>query len=94
MELKPLIARNRWRFGFTLLLVLVEAALLVLFPLVIGMAVDGAIAGQYRGATYLGALGLATLVVGASRRLLDSRFYARLYRIMGEQVASNASTSP
>ena len=95
MEIKPLLAQNKWRFAFTLLMVLAEAALMVLFPLVIGMAVDDAIAGHYRGATYLGALGLATLIVGASRRMLDSRFYARLYQAMGAMVGTSntASTS-
>lgn len=69
-----------------LALVLIDAGLLVLFPLFIGYAIDDALVKTYNGAVYLGLLGLATLLIGAFRRFYDSRFYARLYEKLGAQI--------
>jgi len=60
---------------FTLSLLLVEAGLAILFPLLIGLAIDDAIQGSYQGAIQLGLLGLTVLIVGVGRRIFDSRFY-------------------
>lgn len=89
MNVKAILKRYRLKFGFTLLLVLLEAGLTILFPLFIGYAIDSAINGSHQGVLYLGLLGLSALIVGVGRRVFDSRFYANIYQYIG----SNALTS-
>lgn len=86
MTLGSIIKRYRMKFGFTLLLILSEAALGLLFPLFIGFAIDDAINESYDGAIMLGGLGLAALVVGVGRRVYDSRFYGKLYQQIGSST--------
>lgn len=88
MELKSIIKAHKLRFGFTLLLILLEAGIALLFPLFIGFAIDDAINKDYYGSIQLGVLGLFALVVGVGRRVFDSRFYAKIYRILGEKILS------
>jgi ABC-type multidrug transport system fused ATPase/permease subunit len=88
MDIKAILKLHRLKFGITLILILVEAALAILFPLFIGYAIDSAISGSNTGAVYLGVLGLAALLVGVSRRVFDSRFYARLYQSIGSNAIS------
>ncbi len=71
-----------------LLLVLLDAGLIVLFPLFIGYAIDDAMLKQFEGPILLGVLGFATLLVGAFRRFYDSRFYARVFEKLGTQIGS------
>jgi len=75
--------------GFTSFLILAEAILWLLFPMFIGYAVDDAITGTYEGVLQLGGLGIATLIVGAGRRLFDSRFYAKIYQDVSVEVLAN-----
>ncbi|MEM7186076.1 MAG: ABC transporter six-transmembrane domain-containing protein [Bacteroidota bacterium] len=86
MTLKVIFAGYRYRLILTLVLILFEAGMMLLFPLFIGKAIDGALKQQWIGVAYLGALGLLLLVVGMARRMFDSRFYARLYRRSGSQL--------
>ena len=92
MSVFALMGRYRLRFLFTLLLVLLDAALLVFFPLFIGKAISGAIAESYQEVIQLGLLGMATLLVGSLRRFYDSRFYARVYEQMGAKIGDNEAT--
>ena len=76
----PAIAkRYRLKISLTLALVIIEAGLAVLYPLTIGLAIDGLIDGSYLGIKYLIALGIASAVIGSARRLYDSRVYAAIY---------------
>ena len=86
MNLKEMFKTYRWKFLLTLILILLEAGLLILFPLIIGYAVDDVLVELYRGPFLLGALGAATLLVGAGRRFYDSRFYAKIYQEYGVSV--------
>lgn len=86
MKLSRLLRQYRGGFIFTVLLVLLDAVLLVLFPLLIGQAISDVLNESYRGAIQLGLLGMATLMVGAGRRFFDSRFYAKIYEILGTQI--------
>jgi len=88
MQLTALLRKYRLKLGFTLLLIVTEALLSLLFPLFIGYAVDNAIQGSYAGAIQLGLLGLATLVIGVGRRVFDSRLYAKVYTDVGTTVLS------
>ncbi len=71
-----------------------EAVGWILFPLVIGRAIDSVIAGSRRGLYELAFLGVATMGVDIARRVYDSRAYARIYvRLSQELVARQAETS-
>ncbi|HAA10711.1 MAG TPA: hypothetical protein DCE41_03060, partial [Cytophagales bacterium] len=72
MKWQDLFEGHRWRFRFTLFLLLVEYGLSILFPLFIGFAIDDALEGSARGTIELGVLGLAELIVGMGRRVYDS----------------------
>lgn len=60
-------------------LILAEAGLSILFPLFIGWAIDDALKHSYTGALLLGGLGIIVLLIGVGRRVLDSRFYAKIF---------------
>ena len=83
MNIRYIIQTFKWKFTLTLLLVLTEAGLTVLFPLYIGFAIDDALKGETWGSITLGVLGMLTLLVGAARRFYDSRFYARIFKKLG-----------
>lgn len=89
MDVKTILKKYRVKFGFTLSLILAEAALTILFPLFIGYSIDSAINGSYYGTIQLGLLGLAALIVGAGRRVFDSRFYAKVYQDIGSKTIAN-----
>lgn len=92
--MRYLIKKYRWNFIFLLMLVLIDAGLMILYPLFIGLAIDGALAGEYQGAILLGSLGMASLFVGAGRRFYDSRFYAKVYQALGVEVGGRSEESP
>lgn len=79
MLIKQVIKPYRGRLSLTLLLIIVEALLGILFPLFIGKAIDGIINKQLMYFWQLAALGLLLIIIGGSRRLFDSRFYAKVY---------------
>ena len=79
ISLRQLFHRFTFRILFTWLLVLFEAALFLLFPLFMGIAIDDYLAGSYRGVWLLGLLGVLSLLVGAGRRFYDTRIYANIY---------------
>jgi len=86
--IKNILRNEMFPFGFTLFLILMEALLTLLFPLFIGYALEDAMNGTYQGVFKLGGLGLVTLAVGVSRRLFDSRYYAKVYQKVGTEVMS------
>lgn len=93
MYLRNILKEHRWRFAFTLLLILVEVGMALLFPLFIGFAADDAVHGSYQGALQLGILGLAALIVGTGRRVFDSRFYAKVYQKTGTRLIASIEES-
>lgn len=97
MNIKTTVVQHKWSFLFTLFLVLAEAGLSILFPLIIGFAIDDALVQNYNGAIYLGILGFLSLLIGAGRRFFDTRFYAQIFEQLSlklhEQLHSvNTST--
>ncbi|MDN5202729.1 ABC transporter six-transmembrane domain-containing protein [Fulvivirgaceae bacterium BMA10] len=93
MNLKHIISEYKWQFLLMLILILLDAGLLILFPLFIGYAIDDALIKGYQGAICLGLLGLATLLVGAGRRFYDSRFYAKVYERLGAKIGDQPDKS-
>lgn len=70
---------NKITISLTLLLVLLELASGLLFPLFIGYAINDLIAGTYTGLINLSFLTIASLVFGMLRRFYDSRVYGKIY---------------
>ena len=83
-----LLKRFAGRFALTLSLVVLEAAGWILFPLVIGRAIDSVLSDSARGLYELAALGLATMFIAIIRRLVDSRAYAKIYVGLGEEMVA------
>ena len=88
-----LLKRFAGRFALTLSLVVLEAAGWILFPLVIGRAIDSVLANSTRGLYELAVLGTVTMGIAVLRRLVDSRAYARIYVTLGEEMAASATGS-
>ncbi|UTW66658.1 hypothetical protein KFE94_00675 [bacterium SCSIO 12643] len=79
MDIREIIYQFRWRLGFTILIIIVEALLGVLFPYFIGQAIDGMLHKNLSGIWNLGLLGGLLIIMGGFRRYFDSRFYAKIY---------------
>ncbi len=89
ISIKNLVLRFKWKVGFTFLLVIIESMLDILYPLFIGLAIDGLLKDDYTGILYLAILGGASLLVGSCRRFYDTRIYSGIYcRITSEMVVS------
>lgn len=98
ISLRLLFSRFQWQILATWLLVLIEAGLMLMFPLVIGMAIDGLLQQADYGLYLLGIVGILTLLVGSARRFYDTRLYSRIYTTAAEQIveqerARNADVS-
>ncbi len=88
-----LFRRFAGRFTLTALLVVLEAAGWVLFPLVIGRAIDSVLAESARGLYELAGLGILAMGIAVLRRLVDSRAYARIYTTLGEEMVAKDAGS-
>lgn len=86
MQIKLLIKQYKWRFLLTLILILAEAGIMLLFPLFIGNTIDGVINNRLVVVFQLGILGLVLLIVGVGRRVFDSRFYGKIYEVTAIKV--------
>lgn len=88
VSLRLLFARFRWRILGTWLLVILEAGLMLMFPLVIGIAIDGLLQQVYDGLYLLGLIGGLMIASGAARRFYDTRLYAGIYTRAAEQIVT------
>jgi len=83
------LIRRFWRKAIlTWGMVLLEALLLVAFPVVIGWAVDDLLNDSWAGVLELGGLCLGLLLVGSARRFYDTRAYAGIYRTVADEVVA------
>ncbi|MEM7143259.1 MAG: ABC transporter six-transmembrane domain-containing protein [Actinomycetota bacterium] len=86
MSLLGLVRRFRWRVAATTTLVLLEAAIDLLIPLFIGIAINGLLDDDYAGLVALGGLGVGALVIGSARRFYDTRAYTGMYEILAAEL--------
>lgn len=86
ISIRKLIARFWQQVAFTWLLVLLEGVGFVLLPLVLGKAIDDLLKQSYGGVKLLAALCLLMTVIGAGRRLYDTRVYGGIYRRVGGEL--------
>ncbi|MEM8922533.1 MAG: ABC transporter six-transmembrane domain-containing protein [Actinomycetota bacterium] len=86
-SLPALARRFPARIAVTVGLVLLEALLGLLFPAFIAFAVNDLLDGSRLGVLALAGLGVASLAVGAGRRLYDTRVYAHIYEVAATELA-------
>lgn len=77
--LKTLARRNNKRLIFTLLLVIAENVVYLLYPLLAGFAINAILQGNTLHALFYAMLVLGMWVIGAARRSVDTRTFARIY---------------
>lgn len=88
MTLRQIISRFRWQVAATVTLVLVEAVVVLLFPLFIGLAINDLLDDSYRGVAMLGGLGVTALAVGSGRRYFDTRAYTGIYEAIATELVA------
>lgn len=81
-----LFRRYRWRLLFTYGLFNVENLLALAQPLVLGLAVNGLLAGSYRHLWLLAGQYLAHLMIGELRRCYDVRVFNGIYTTLATRV--------
>ena len=91
--MRSLLKRFAGRYALTLLLVVLESAGWIFFPLFIGRAIDSVLADSVRGLYELAALGIVTMGIAVVRRVVDSRAYAGIYTTLGEEMVARDSGS-
>ena len=79
ITLLNLVRQYKWRTSFALVFVIIESLLEILYPLLIGVAVNGLLDSSYLGVIQLAGLGACSLLIGTARRFYDTRLYAKMY---------------
>lgn len=87
-SLLSLFRRFKWRISATIAMMSTGAGLELLFPLAIGIAIDGLIVGSNTAVWPLAVLGVGALVVGSAQRFYDTRIYACIYRIITPEMVA------
>lgn len=88
------VLKKHWkRLTVTGSIVIAESVTWILFPLVMGYAIDDIIQGSFTGLIWLAGLGGIALTLGALRRLIDSRTYAKVYESLADIVIRNTKLS-
>ncbi|WP_286809041.1 ABC transporter six-transmembrane domain-containing protein [Leclercia sp. UBA2479] len=67
------------KLAFTFLLVAVENAIYLLYPLLAGIAINAIVNGEALHALFYGAIVFLMWTVGAARRSVDTRVFTRIY---------------
>ena len=93
ISIKSLLLRFRWRILFTFFLVMLEALIGILFPLLIGIAINGLLEDNFDGILYLSLAGVLTLIVGSARRFYDTRIYSGIYCKITPEVIQNETNN-
>lgn len=88
MNITSILKQYKIQCSITIFLVLLEALIILFFPLFIGFAIEDALNSSKDGAFKLGFLGISALIVGFIRRFFDSRFYAKVFREKGFEMLS------
>jgi len=86
ISLKGLIKRFWKKTIWTWSLVFLEGSAMLMFPLVIGWAVDDLISKSFTGVFQLAGLCLGLLIVGAARRFYDTRVYGTIYKTVSNEM--------
>lgn len=90
-SIKSLCLRFKWRISVTLAMMSVSAGLELLFPLAIGLAIDGLLVGEHSALWPLAGLGISALLIGSLQRFYDTRIYAGIYRTITPEMVETES---
>ncbi len=80
ISLRDQVFRYKWPILITVILVIIESTMEVLFPLFIGFAINELLDDSFNGIIALTILGVLQLITGTVRRFYDARTYAGIYR--------------
>lgn len=79
VSVRSLLARFRVKIALTMALVGLEAIATLLFPLFLGLAINGLLEESLEGVLQLAALALIAVALGSGRRFYDTRAYSDIY---------------
>mgnify|MGYP000848855036 FL=1 len=78
-SLKKLAVRHRKKLVVTFFLVVAENVMFLLYPVLAGIAINAILAGKTLNAALYGLMVLCMWIIGATRRSVDTRTFARIY---------------
>ncbi|MGF6099620.1 ABC transporter six-transmembrane domain-containing protein [Enterobacter sp. A4] len=78
-SLKKLAIRHRKKLAVTFFLVVAENVTFLLYPVLAGIAINAILAGKTLNAALYGLMVLCMWLIGAARRSIDTRTFARIY---------------
>lgn len=84
--LKLLARRHRKKLFFTFLLVVAENVTYLLYPILAGVSINAILSGQTLNAVLYGVMILFIWCLGAARRSVDTRVFARIYAVLAVSV--------
>ncbi len=84
--LKLLAKRNKKKLFFTFFLVVAENLTYLLYPILAGIAINAIMAGQTLNAVLYGLMILFIWCLGAARRSVDTRTFAKIYAALAVSV--------
>ncbi len=86
LTLQEILKSFKLKIGVTWILVALENVLLALIPLLIGLAIDDLLAGQFNALTSLGVVMVVLTIVAVLRRIYDTRAYGSIRVELGKEV--------
>ena len=90
--LKILAKRHNKKLIITLLLVIVENIVYLLYPLLAGFAINAILKGHSLNALFYAILVLGMWIIGAARRSIDTRTFARIYASLAVPLGRRVNT--
>jgi len=94
IRLGLIIRTFRWRIAITWSIVLVENALIAFIPLLIGLSIDGLLAGRFEELTLLGGVLVGLVLVAVVRRVYDTRVYGAIRMTLGSELQTRYRDLP
>ena len=92
-SLKKLAIRHRKKLVVTFLLV-AENVTFLLYPVLAGIAINAILAGETLNAALYGLMVLCMWFIGAARRSVDTRTFARIYAGLAVSVVPGTAQIP
>ena len=87
LNLQAILKTFKYQIGVTWALVALENTLLALIPLLIGLAIDDLLEGQFNELTSLGVVMVLLTIVAVIRRIYDTRTYGTIRVELGNEVS-------
>ena len=88
LNLQAILKTFKYQIGGTWALVALENTLLALIPLLIGLAIDDLLEGQFNELTSLGVVMVLLTIVAVIRRIYDTRTYGTIRVALGNEVSN------